>query len=287
LAISERLAASHPQEQKYRSALWNAHQGIAQLLLFQNDPAGAIEASSKALALGEALVAEDPMNSDYRRALVLNYRKSADYRANSDPRGALEDFRRAVALQEELLAADPANALTRRDLAYTHKRIADFLANLEDNSQALTHFNQAVETYEKLTSDAPGDLPSRLRTATCRAGAAGMRARLGELDLALQECRKAIALLREISEDPANSHHQSLRGEAYQYLGYAYRALATSPKASASESAQHTTAAREMFQQTINILDELRRRGFLDAANEGWAREMAGEIAKCDAALAR
>ena len=115
----------------------------------QKDVAGAIEANSKALALGEALIADDPINADYRRALVLNYQNGGDYRRQSDKRGALEYFRRAVALDEELLAADPANALTRKDLGYLHKRIADFLADLEDNSQALLHFRKALEIFER------------------------------------------------------------------------------------------------------------------------------------------
>ena len=46
------------------------------------------------------------------------------------------------------------------------------------------------------------------------------------------------------------------------------------------------SAARDMFQQTLNILDDLRRQGSL-GANEQWAKEIAGEIAKCDAALGR
>jgi tetratricopeptide (TPR) repeat protein len=192
-----------------------------------------------------------------------------------------------VALEEELVAADPANALTRKDLAYTHKRIADFLANLKDDSQALLHFSKAAEIFEKLSSDAPTNLPSRFRIVTCRAGAAAMQVELGELDPAREECRKAIALLREINEDPTNAKHQYLRAEAYQYLGYAYRALATSPKEPANGNKHEMTTARDTFRQSLNILDDLRRRGSLDASDEIWAKEIAGDVAECDTALAK
>ena len=40
-----------------------------------------------------------------------------------------------------------------------------------------------------------------------------------------------------------------------------------------------------MFQQSLNILEDLRSRGTLDPANAGWAKTIAAEIAKCDAAL--
>jgi len=284
LAICEKLAASNPRDQRYRRELWSSQDKIGYELWCQNDVAGALEANSKALALGEALFAEDPINANYRRGLVVNYQHGGDYRRQSDKRGALEYFRKAAALDEELLVADPGNALTRKDLAYAHKKIADFLVELEDNSQALPHFSKALESYEKVVTDAPSDLISQFLVATCHAGVARMQARLGEVDPALEECRKAFALLQGITGDePGNLG----RGQAYEYLGYAYAALAASPKASASETRQRMSAARDMFRQTLNILDDLRsRRGTL-GSNEQWAKEIAGEIAKCDTALGR
>jgi tetratricopeptide (TPR) repeat protein len=233
------------------------------------------------------LIAENPINADYRRGLVLNYQQGGDYRRHSDTQGALEYFRRAVALEEDLLAADPANALIRKDLGYQHKRIADFLANLKDWSQAFMHFSKALEIFEKLASDAPADLISRFSVVACRAGMAAMHARRDEVDLALQECSKATALLGEISEDSTYARQRFNRAQAFQYLGYAYSAIAASPKASASESKQHTSAAREMFQKALNVLDDLRSRGMLDVSSEEWARQIAGEIATCDTALAK
>lgn len=112
-------------------------------------------------------------------------------------------------------------------------------------------------------------------------GVARMRAKLGDVDPALEECRKAVALLEKITG--GKTGHLG-RGQAYEYLGYAYVALATSPKASASEARQSMSDARDMFRQTLNILDDLRGRGTL-GANEQWAKEIAGEIAKCDSAL--
>jgi serine/threonine protein kinase/tetratricopeptide (TPR) repeat protein len=287
LAICEKLATSNPRDQRYRRALWNTYEGIAHVRYLQTDIAGSIEANTKALALGEALITDDPLNADYRRALVLNYRNGGDYRKRSDKPGALEHFRRAVALDEELLAADPANALTRKDLGYLHKRIADFVSNLQDNSQALVHYSKALEIFEKLVADAPADSILRFRATTSRAGVAHMQARLGEVDSALQECRKTIAFLREINEDATNAHHRLNRAEGYEYLGYAYVTLAESPKASASERRQHMSAARDMLQQSLKVLDDLRTRGILDASGEQWAKILADEIAKCDAALAK
>jgi non-specific serine/threonine protein kinase/serine/threonine-protein kinase len=286
LTLGEKLAASHPRDQRYRRALWTSNEHIALEFWLQKDVAGAIEANSKALALGEALIADDPINADYRRGLVLSYKSGGDYR-RYDPRGSLEYFRRAAALDEELLATDPANALTRKDLGYLHKRIADSLANLDDNSQALLHFRKALEAYQKVVADAPTDLISQFLVASCRGGVAQTQARVGEVDPALQECRKAIALLGEIAEDVTNARQRFNRAQAYEYLGFAYTDLAKSPKASANETRQRMSTARDMFRQSLNVLDDLRSRGRLGAADEDWAKSIAGEIAKCDTALGK
>jgi tetratricopeptide (TPR) repeat protein len=233
--------------------------------------------------VGEALLADDPINADYRQKLILSYQNAGEMRRATDKRGALDYYRRALALGEELLAADPANALTRRDLAFTHKRIADFLADLEDNSQSLLHYRRALEGYQKLVTEAPGGFVARFLLATCYAGVARMEARLGEVEPAFEECRKAIALLQEITGEPPG--HLG-RAQAHRYLGYAYVALAASPKASIGESRQRTSAARDMFRQAQNIMDEARGESTL-GVDEEWAKEIAGEIAKCDAALAK
>jgi hypothetical protein len=113
---------------------------------------------------------------------------------------------------------------------------------------------------------------------------AQVQARLGEVDLALEECRKAKALLQEITGD--KTAHIG-RAQAYTYLGYAYLARAASPKVSASGKKEHTSAARDMLRQSLNVLDDFRNRQGTLGANEQWAREIAGEIAKCDTALNR
>ena len=284
LATCEEVVVRNPRDRRGRHALWTSHRLIAYDLWQQNDVAGALETNNKALGLGEALLADDPISADYRRDLVLCYQHGGDILQESDKRGALECFRRALALDEELLAADPANALTRKDLAYAHKRIADLLVDLEDNSQALLHFRKALESYQKVVTGAPGKLTSRFLVATCHAGAARMQARLGEVDPALEQCRKAVTLLHEITGDKPG--HLG-RAQAYVYLGYAYVALAASPKASASEIRQRTSAARDMFLQALNIIDDLRSSQGDLGANEEWAKEIAAEIAKCDAALGK
>lgn len=40
-----------------------------------------------------------------------------------------------------------------------------------------------------------------------------------------------------------------------------------------------------MFQESLNVLEDLHRRGALNAKDTEWAGQIAGEIAECDKAL--
>lgn len=284
LAICEKIAASDPHDQKALRGLLSSQEKMAFALRFQGDVAGAIEANHKELALSEALLAEDPLNTDYRRSLVLSYQHGGDFLAETDKRGALNLFQKAATADQEMLAADPANALARKDLAYTHKKIADLLVDLEDHDQALGHFRQALETYQKLVADAPTDIISQFLVATCEGGLARMRARLGDVQPALEECQKAQAVLQQITAD--KTAHIG-RAQACDYLGKAYVDLAACPKLTPMESREHTTSAREMFRKALDVLDDIRKRQGTLGGNEVWAKQIAEAIATCDAALAR
>lgn len=284
-AICERLAASKPHEQRFRHALWSSYENMARVLAALNNPAGAVEASQKALALGEQLITDDPLNADYRRGLAVSYDHAGNYRSQSDKREALNYYRRAAELADQLVAADPVNTITRADAARTHKKIAEALAISRENAEALSHFNQALQVYNSLAADAPADLTWPLKVATCRAGAAGMQARLGQVDSALQECNKTLALLREIPEDRTNVGRQMNKAEAYRYLAYAYVAVAELRKPSAAQTTQATSNALAMFQQSLNILNDLRSQGKFDTSGEASAQTIADDMAKCEAAL--
>lgn len=284
-ASCEKLTANNPRDPKYLRELWASQDEIGYALGLQGDFPGALEANRKTLALGEALVAADPINADYQRCLMLSYQHGGNYRIHTDKRGALEQFRKAAALQEQMLAADPANALIRKDVGRAHKRIAEMLVELEDFGQALPHYRQTLENFQKVVADAPTDLVTQFGIATVRAGMAATQARLGDVTSALEECRKARTLLQEITGD--KTAHIG-RAQAYTYLGYAYQALAASSNASAREKRDYTSAERDMFRQSASVLNDLRtnNQGTL-GSNEIWAREIAGEIAKCDAALGK
>jgi non-specific serine/threonine protein kinase/serine/threonine-protein kinase len=285
LATCEKLVASNPTNREYRQMLAFIHENIGRVLFLKDDSDGAIASNAKARPLIEALVVEDPTNVSYRRRLVISYQNAGNYRIESDPPAALENFRKMIALAEEIVATDPANATARSDLSWGHTKAADLLAGMHDYVQALSHFRQELEICEKLISDAPQDILLQLRRAGCRASMAKMQARLAKPDAALEESGRTIALLDQIHEDTTNWWHRNLRASTYEELGHTYITLAEDKEAQEAQVSQHRSAARDMFRQALAILEDLRSRGRLPAANQTWVEELNREIAKCDAAL--
>ena len=254
----------------------------------QEDVAAARAANDRAVALAKALIEAEPTQPHYQQGLVAVYVQGAEMWRDSDPAAGLEHYRRAGEVLEELVKADPANQATERGLLELYIDMAHLFTRLGDNSQALLYYGKSAAHLEKLSKN-PAGLSSdlRLKAVTAGAGAARMRARLGEMDVALGECGRLATQLDEIPDDPANLHSRSYRAEAYQCLGYAYRDIAAASRASASETRQYISAARDMLRQSMDVFDDIRTRGSLDPGDVVTARSVAEEIAKCEAALAQ
>jgi tetratricopeptide (TPR) repeat protein len=250
------------------------------------DIAGALETNHKGLAIEEESVAEDPTNGTYRRGLEISYSNDGYYRDRlGDKRGAVESYRKGIAISEQLVAADSSDTSASDDLAQEYQQVADSLAALGDNAQALLNYQKSLKLFDDVLVNAPEDLRRRLLLAVSRAGVGKMQARLGQRASAVEECRMTVSLLRETREDPANSNHRSLKAQAYVYLGEAYAALAAATEGSTTQVTQLWTAARDMFQQSLGICEDMHSRGILAPPDTPQIGEVAGEIAKCDAAL--
>jgi tetratricopeptide (TPR) repeat protein len=225
------------------------------------------------------------LNLDLRHTLVYGYQRCGNFHKRVDQDKTLQYFTRGATLDEELLASDSANAVTRKDLAFSYKRMAETLADREEFNPALLHFRRALELYDRIVEDAPSDLTARFRAIACRAGAAGMAARLGDMDSTAEDCTRALASLDQITTDWANGGQCENKAQGYQFVGYAYRAAADSSKNSLPEQVRYRRLARHTLQRTADILTTLRDRGQLPIADELWAKNIRDEIAKCDAAL--
>ena len=159
------------------------------------------------------------------------------------------------------------------------------LADEGDNSQALDYYRKSLQVYENGSAKAPDDLTLRLCVAICRAGIGKLQARLRQSVPAIDNCQKAITILAGINEEPSNANDRGLKAQAYHYIGEAYAAMAASKGVTAPELTKHWAGARDVLQRSLEIYKDMCSRGILSASDARQFDGVAGEIAKCDAAL--
>ena len=286
LAIYQKLLEADPQDRGNRRSLSVSHENIGRALFLNNDTAAAFENNEKALALRQALLTEDPTNADYRRILGISYQNRGDYQAwMKNNREALESFRKKIAIDEQSVSADPVDAQALGDLSYSSQRIGDLLVELGDHSEALTNYRRTLVILEKSAAVDPNDLSILLRIILLHARIGKAYANLGNIGPAREECDKATTLLQATVDDVTNADQRRARVLIYGDLGDAYSLLAASKQLPANVRSGHLRAAREMYQRSRDLMQDLRNRGILDDEEVFEIEKMSGKIAECDAAL--
>jgi hypothetical protein len=71
------------------------------------------------------------------------------------------------------------------------------------------------------------------------------------------------------------------------YLGEVCSRVAASRKTAPDQAKEHIRVARNMYQQSFDIWNDLSNRGTLAADDAAKPEEVSAEIAKCDAVLRR
>jgi tetratricopeptide (TPR) repeat protein len=184
-----------------------------------------------------------------------------------DKRGALEGFRKALAVNEDLVAVDPANARACSDLARLSEAVAAYRQKQGIIPKRWETILNRSRCYQKASAKAPEDLHQRVLLAISQAGVGRMQAALGQKASALENCQKTISLLEKVTEEPTNVALRNLKAQAYQHLGEVYSAIATSKEGS-GEIRQLWTAARDIFQRSLDIWDDMRSRGIFPAQTQ-------------------
>jgi serine/threonine protein kinase/tetratricopeptide (TPR) repeat protein len=288
LPIYEELLESNPLDRGLRRSLSVVYHDISRTLFLTNDTKGALENNERALVLRERLVTEDPTNADYRRILAVSYQDNGDYLAwTKDTAGALENFRKKLAIDEQSVAADPANAQAAGDLAYSTLRIGELLANSGEYEQATGFFSRAADAYVKSAALDPKEELLPMRVASAHARLAGAYGKLGKIAPAHDRCDRAAKVLSASVDDAASTMARRLRAIAYGDLAEAYTAVATSNPAPHDSAAKDWRTARDTYQRSLELLENLKKQGILDAEELPELDNVRKKIADCEAALAK
>jgi tetratricopeptide (TPR) repeat protein len=263
--IFEGLVSSAPHDKDLRVQLADCYQSLGDLqghsdLQNLGDRAGALESYRKAIAVFEAMAAEDSADQKARGgAAVMRIRIGDMQQAQGDLDVALENYRGALERAQSLAAGDPKNDRFRRILALSYRKIADLDKQKEDYNQALENASRATEINQSLAAADPDNAQAANNYALSLTTVADLLNKTGDLEGSLAKYRQTVGILEKLSAAaPADLF---LRGQLSQTLVSIGAVLAQQGKlAEARTSTSRGLAmARDLANRVAATPDELSR----------------------------
>lgn len=291
--MQEKLIAGNAASAQDRLALMASQQQIGRALLqlgatMKNDANNeqALEALRKGLTIGQQLLDSAPDNQAARRSVAtLESLIGVALERAGELSKAMNSFQSARKTLEEMSAsspaADPITASTRRELAEVLLRIGELQKKDGDTPGATDSYRRSLALIESLI-EAGAARAEDYHHAAERAGQiAQLLEQTGNLNEAITTERKAFAWREKLKADhPADPSQRIRVAESAYHLGGMYAKLAAS-----AQQPQQWRAAREWYQRSLDGWLELKKSHALDQRTEAMPEKVAGEIAKCDAAL--
>jgi serine/threonine protein kinase/Flp pilus assembly protein TadD len=226
--LLDELAKESPAEPQYRWELAQAYRWQGQVWPNRKVPqrAEAAQAFLRAAALAEELAAQSPSNPDYRmHAATCRVSAGGVLAAMKRAPEAEAEYLEALKLWKELVQDVPAERWYRHELAYNLDSLGWLWEGVDQPERAEPFFHQALEYHEKLVAEHATIDDSSERLARTDQHLAQVLTRMGQLDEAIAECRRAIEL------DPKLALAHNSLGGALVALGKLEEAVAECRKA--------------------------------------------------------
>jgi len=160
------------------------------------------------------------------------------------------------------------------------------LGKTGDRAGAVANFRKALQIFAELTAKDPTNADFRRQWAVVYLYFSRFQAEIKETE----RCgRERARMHQDRGTDssptaPTNASAQNTFAQLYTQLGASRVALAA--KASATKQIGDWRAAKDVYQKAFEIYRDMKNKGTLSGADAKKPDEVAGEIAKCDAALA-
>ncbi|HJT35691.1 MAG TPA: serine/threonine-protein kinase [Pirellulales bacterium] len=147
---------SHEHDANQRHELAKALSRVGQISANTGSVDDAIAAFTRAVAMYEALVAEEPTVPQYRRALAQELNSLGPEQNKSGKQAAARaSYLRAIELGEKLAAEYPDVVAYRMDLAGPYNNLGLLLTASGEREAARTNYQRAVEIVESLVAEKP------------------------------------------------------------------------------------------------------------------------------------
>jgi tetratricopeptide (TPR) repeat protein len=158
LAISERLAAQHPDDAENQRDLRVCRIKLGQVEQVQGNLLSAERYYVDALVIAERIAAQDPANDEWQRDLSSSRNRVGDVQeARGDLPGAQRHYADALVVIERIAAQDPTNAEWQSDLVVCHIKLGDVQRAQGDLSSAQRHYTDALVVAERLAAKDPAN----------------------------------------------------------------------------------------------------------------------------------
>jgi non-specific serine/threonine protein kinase/serine/threonine-protein kinase len=281
LEILESSPAADRKIEKMRRYLSVVYEHIGWISLRMVDLDHALDYNRKALEVRTELVAEFPLNADYHRLLgVIHYNTGETLSKMGRDREALESYHKYLAQVEQLSAADPHNEQYRDDRAYALIAIGEELAKLGEFPKAFASYRKAIALRAEDVKADPLNLSKRASLIEVKAKMAKTLAKTRERDAALAMCAETLSLLDNTFVEPSNAEFRSNFATVYADLGEAYAIIAADAGRPASERSDQRQATRDMYQRSLEILQDMQTRGILSSDDAHRLELVSREVSK-------
>jgi len=257
------LLSGSPHDRDLRVQLADSYQSLGDLLGhsgLQNlgDRAGALDSYRRAVAVFDAMAAENPGDQKARGgAAVMRIRIGDMQRAEGDSDAALENYRGAIQRARSLADEDPKNDRFRRILALSYRKLADLESQRGEFGQALPNARSAEEINQALATADPDNAQASANFALSLTTMANLLDKTGNERTALNEYRHALAILERLSAAaPANLFMRSQLADALVGTG-ALLAHQGQVAEARTLTSRGVTIARELASPATATPDEL------------------------------
>ncbi|MCG8408038.1 MAG: serine/threonine-protein kinase [Phycisphaerales bacterium] len=284
-----RLCRQFPDDPGIKLELAQCHRIRLDVCRRQSRLEKALSAAREAMELYEAVVESNPEFDLARHGVASTSSIISEIRDQQQRFDDALAYRlKSHAILESLSRDRPHNAVFRRDFGAASERVGFSYQRAEKLDKALPFLKNAVEIGEALVDAEPSHVHYQIDLAR------GL-CRLGEVHLALGDAGKAretfdrhVRLCADFAESRANDGGvQRALGVAYYKMAELSMALAKDEALNAEAQIQHWQQARFWLKKCHAVFAEMRNRRILSESDAGVLDEIAGEIASCDAVLAR
>jgi tetratricopeptide (TPR) repeat protein len=240
---------------------------MAESLLAIGDTAGALSAAEQARQIDIDLVAGNPNDIDWQRALEVADEKVGDVQVTQgDLADALKFYRDDLAIATRLAQSHPGNAILQRDLSAACDKMGNVRVAQGDLAGALKSYQDGLAIADQVAQSNPDDTNAQRDLSVPYIKVGDVETAQGDLAGALKSYRDSLAIRDRLAKsNPGDAGAQRDLSVAYERVGNV-------------QVAQGDLAdALKSYQNGLVILERLVK---ADPSNTTWQRDLSVALHK-------